>query len=94
MEYQDKTSSCNNTRCDDFYLCAVSNAKDISSVKVKQLNPFRMWLMPWLIGTAYAITDEIHQLFVPERACAFMDMCIDSVGVAVGAVIVVGVVRG
>ena len=75
-------------------ICLAINVKDISSVKVKPLNPFGMWLMPWLIGTVYAITDEIHQLFVPERACAFMDMCIDACGVAVGAMIVVGVVRG
>ena len=45
-------------------------------------------------SVVYAILDEIHQLFVPERACAFMVMCIDACGVAVGAVIVVGVVRG
>ena len=45
--------------------------------------------LAWLIGTAYAVTDELHQHFVPDRACAFTDMCIDSAGVAAGAIIAV-----
>lgn len=41
----------------------------------------------WLLGTIYAITDEIHQYFVPGRACSTLDIVIDSAGVAVGIVI-------
>ncbi len=36
------------------------------------------------IGIAYAISDEIHQYFVPGRACQIRDMIIDSVGVMSG----------
>ena len=75
-------------------ICLAINAKDILSAKMKETSRFKMWLMPWLIGTAYAVTDEIHQLFVPERACAFMDMCIDSAGIAVGAVMVAVLLKG
>ena len=49
----------------------------------------RLMVLAWLIGTAYAVTDEIHQLFVPDRACAFADVCIDATGVAVGVVMCV-----
>ena len=28
----------------------------------------------------YAVSDEIHQLFVPGRACTFIDICIDTAG--------------
>ena len=49
------------------------------------------WPIAWLIGTLYAATDEIHQAFVPERACALMDVGIDATGVAVGAAIVIAV---
>ena len=28
----------------------------------------------------YSISDEIHQFFVPGRACRFLDVCIDSAG--------------
>jgi VanZ family protein len=35
----------------------------------------------WLAGTLYAVTDEIHQSFVPGRSCELRDMGIDSCGV-------------
>lgn len=37
-----------------------------------------------LIGVIYAVSDELHQYFVPGRGCAVRDMLIDSAGVAVG----------
>ena len=39
---------------------------------------------PYIVGTAYAGTDEIHQLFVPGRAGLFTDVMIDSAGVLAG----------
>ncbi len=39
-------------------------------------------------GTAYAVTDEIHQLFVPGRASMIKDVLLDGVGVAAGAALV------
>lgn len=48
-----------------------------------------LWLPAWAIGTIYAVTDEVHQYFVPERACALADMMIDSAGVAAGAAVVI-----
>lgn len=38
----------------------------------------------WLIGTGYAVSDELHQLFVPGRACMATDVMIDSGGVLAG----------
>ena len=38
----------------------------------------------WMIGAVYAVTDEIHQMFVPGRSCEFRDICIDAAGVLVG----------
>ena len=37
-----------------------------------------------LAGVAYAITDEVHQTFVPGRHGAVYDVAIDAVGVLVG----------
>ena len=34
----------------------------------------------FLICVLYAASDEIHQYFVPGRACRFLDICIDSAG--------------
>ena len=35
-------------------------------------------------GVAYAISDELHQLFVPGRVGSPLDVAIDAAGVAVG----------
>ncbi len=32
----------------------------------------------------YAVSDEVHQYFVPGRSCELRDMCIDSLGALVG----------
>lgn len=40
-----------------------------------------------LIGIVYAITDEIHQLFVPGRSGKILDVGIDSLGVITGIII-------
>ena len=45
-------------------------------------------LLAQVFGTLYAITDEIHQYFVPGRACQLRDVLIDSLGVAVGILVV------
>ena len=37
-----------------------------------------------IIGILYAITDEIHQLFVPGRSGRILDIGIDSLGVITG----------
>lgn len=36
----------------------------------------------------YAISDEIHQIFVPNRACAVADMLIDSCGAILGIILI------
>ena len=39
------------------------------------------------IGTLYAVSDEVHQLFVPGRHGSPIDVAIDAVGVAIGIVL-------
>ena len=53
----------------------------------KKTQDFRMVLFSVLTATAYSITDEIHQAFVPGRSCEFRDICIDSIGATLGACI-------
>lgn len=47
----------------------------------------RTALLSWGIGALYALTDEVHQAFVPGRSCEIRDMLIDSCGVAAGVLI-------
>ncbi len=45
------------------------------------------------ISVLYAISDEVHQFFVPGRAARWYDVCIDSLGVALGILTVIYILR-
>jgi VanZ like family len=45
------------------------------------------WLA-WVMGTAYAASDELHQHFVPGRHASALDLVIDAAGVAAGVLAV------
>jgi VanZ family protein len=42
--------------------------------------------------TLYAVSDEIHQYFVPGRACRFGDICIDTAGSILAIVLLTSIV--
>ncbi|MBN4074890.1 MAG: VanZ family protein [Alkaliphilus sp.] len=44
-----------------------------------------------LICVLYAISDEMHQIFIPGRSAQLSDVLIDSVGVVVGIVMYLGI---
>jgi VanZ family protein len=50
------------------------------------------WAAFWL-AVAYAVSDEIHQAFVPGRHASPLDIAIDAVGAAVGVALAVRVTR-
>lgn len=61
----------------------------------EKLKRVRAGIFGWFTGTLYAVTDEIHQMFVPGRACMFTDVCIDSGGVLTGtllSVLILGII--
>ena len=45
-------------------------------------------LISYAIGTLYAVTDEIHQLYVPGRSGQISDVLLDSSGVLLGCIII------
>lgn len=45
----------------------------------------------WGLTTLYAVTDEIHQIFVPDRGPSVKDVLIDSAGALVGVCFVMAV---
>ena len=45
------------------------------------------WYLPVAISAAYAVSDEVHQYFVPGRACRLLDMGIDTCGALFGTVV-------
>ncbi len=54
----------------------------------RRLSPY---IIAFLICAAYALSDEIHQLFVPGRAFELFDLMMDCIGILVGLCFVRGV---
>ena len=44
-------------------------------------------VVAFALGTLYAVSDELHQVFVPGRLGSPLDVAIDTVGVAVGVLL-------
>lgn len=44
----------------------------------------KRFLVALIICILYAVSDEIHQSFIPGRACRMSDIVIDATGIAVG----------
>ena len=42
---------------------------------------FRLFIYPAALSFFYALSDEIHQSFVPGRTCAIRDVLIDTIGI-------------
>ena len=49
-----------------------------------KLNHKIQFCISWIFIIIYAITDEIHQLFIPGRTGRFVDVYIDSLGALIG----------
>ena len=54
-----------------------------------KLSKKKTFFIALLISVLYAISDEIHQYFVPGRACQFRDVMIDSYGALTGIIVVI-----
>ena len=59
----------------------------LSHVNLYKISANKKVIVSQLIGTLYAATDEIHQLFVPGRSGETRDVCLDSLGVITGIII-------
>lgn len=46
------------------------------------------FLLSWGLGTLYAFSDELHQIFSEGRSPQLRDVCIDSAGVLTGTLLV------
>ena len=53
----------------------------------------KAYMWSWLMGSAYAATDEFHQLFVPGRSGQITDVMIDSVGCLAGCLLTCLILR-
>ena len=57
---------------------------------VAQAYSLKRWLVfwvSWLLAALYAVSDELHQMFVGGRAAQIRDVCIDSLGALTGVIL-------
>lgn len=58
----------------------------LSAAYYFSLNKNKLYL-PLITASLYAVTDEIHQIIVPGRACQLRDWVIDTAGAILGIAI-------
>lgn len=61
------------------------------ALKVWQVSAKRIYFVTIILVGLFACSDEIHQLFVPERAGRIVDVIIDTMGAVAGMLIVRGI---
>jgi VanZ family protein len=68
----------------DLVLRKLAHAAEYAVLGALLLRALRAEAPAFAAGVAYAISDELHQHFVPGRRGAPLDVLIDAVGVGVG----------
>jgi VanZ family protein len=53
----------------------------------------RAALLAMLLASAYGLTDELHQAFVPSRDASLLDWAFDTIGAVVGGILAVPCLR-
>lgn len=56
----------------------------MNAMKTSKVPKFKAFIMSVLLCILYAVSDEIHQFFVPGRGAQLSDVLIDSVGAVAG----------
>jgi len=62
----------------------------ISTYEIKESNRI---IISFIIGALYSCTDEIHQAFIPNRSAQITDVIIDSIGVMLGILCVLLIIK-
>jgi VanZ family protein len=68
----------------DLVLRKIGHAAEFALLGALLARALRSDALAFAFGVAYAVSDEIHQHFVPGRVGAWYDVLIDSVGVLLG----------
>ncbi len=59
----------------------------IFTLTLEKLKLLMRYLSSIIFSTLYAVSDEIHQLFIPGRAFQFSDILVDTLGIMLGAAV-------
>jgi len=67
-----------------FFTYLVLGILTMVTFRISGARKYKSFTWAFTVCTAYAILDEVHQLFVPGRGSQFTDVVIDAAGAAVG----------
>jgi len=69
------------------YFALVSNSEilDLKNVNLKSADYKKIFYITFILSSLYGVSDEIHQLFVPNRYFELLDIFTDSVGSLLGS---------
>ncbi len=56
----------------------------LRGLRTTRLTPRQAWLMAWILAGVYALSDEVHQGYVPGRHGRVEDWVIDLCGAGIG----------
>ena len=73
----------------DLVLRKLAHAAEFAVLGLLLVRALRRPLLAFWLGTVYAVTDELHQSFVPGRVGSPLDVAIDAAGVAVGVAVAI-----
>jgi VanZ family protein len=71
----------------DLVLRKLAHAAEYAVLGALLQRAVRRPVLAFALGTIYAISDELHQSFVPGRMGSPLDVVVDAAGVAVGVVL-------
>jgi VanZ family protein len=71
----------------DLVLRKIAHAGEFAVLGALLLRALRNGTAAFAGGLAYAVSDELHQHFVPGRVGSPLDVAIDSAGVAIGVLL-------
>jgi VanZ family protein len=77
----------------DLLLRKLAHAAEYAVLGALLLRALGRELPAVLAGVAYAVTDEMHQAFVPGRQGAALDVLVDAAGVLIGVYVVARAAR-
>ena len=77
------------SHCGEYFILGILFMGFLSTFFKKMKNAV-IWA--WILAAAYAVTDEIHQLFVTGRSGQALDVLIDSAGAIAGILIVYAII--
>lgn len=71
-----------------FYLLKSFHVIEYTILSLLSYNAFRKFKFSLTVSYLYAVSDEIHQFFVPGRSSRFTDTLIDLAGILIGYVLI------